>query len=256
MHLPDRGAGRGAELLAQAHAQVVVDAQRLGGVAACGQRLHQHAVAALAERRRRDDRARRALGRADPGAAQLERRRAHALERAQAHLLDVAAALLDPRMVVGEQERAGRRVERVVAGAAGLRPVRPPERGFCALGIRGRGLDVDPCVVRQGERELAPARERARAERAAQLREHRVQHLVGVGRRLARPQQRDQLVAADRPRAVPRQVRDQQPRLAAAQHDLPAARSRRQVARTGGSAKATGFRQGRGQTIRSSRVRR
>ena len=51
--------GIAPELVAQPHAQVLVGAQRLGDVAARGQRLHQQQVAGLAERRRLDDRARR-----------------------------------------------------------------------------------------------------------------------------------------------------------------------------------------------------
>ena len=220
---PQVGARDRAELVAQAHAQVLVGPQRLGDVAARGQRLHQQPVAALAERRRLDDRAAGALGGADARAAELERRAADPLERAQAQLLELAAAVLDPRVVVREQERRGGDVEHVVAGAADLRPVGRVEGGLGALEVGVGGLDVDPRVVRQRQRELAPALERSRAERGADLRQQRGEHVVGAGRRVARPQQLDQLVARHRARPVPGQVGDDEPGLAAAQADLAAA---------------------------------
>jgi hypothetical protein len=125
-------------------------------------------------------------------------------------------------VVVREQERRGGDVEHVVAGTADLGPVRCLVGGFRALEIGVGGLDVDPRVGGQRERELATALQRARAERGADLRQQRGEHVVGAGRRLVRPQQLDQLVARDRPLAVPGQVRHHKPGLAAAQADLAA----------------------------------
>src|SRR5919106_6867411 len=109
-------ARRDAELVTQEAAQALVDADRLGGVVARRERLHQEAVAALPERREFDERAGRALGcrqlRAPHGVAS----RGDALERSQAHVLEPAAALLDPGGVLPGQEAAVGDAERGTRG--------------------------------------------------------------------------------------------------------------------------------------------
>ena len=67
----ERGAGRAAELLAQQHADVLVDAQRLVDVAARAQDLHQRGAGGLAERLRLHGGAGGLLGLGVRGAAEL-----------------------------------------------------------------------------------------------------------------------------------------------------------------------------------------
>jgi hypothetical protein len=84
------------ELVAQQPAQAVVDAQRLGDVAARRERLHQHAVGRFAVGLARDQRARRALGGRELARAEPQRGTRERLEPIRVKRLQLAAALLDP----------------------------------------------------------------------------------------------------------------------------------------------------------------
>ena len=109
---------RRPELVAQQHAQLVVDAQRLGDVAARRERLHQRAVARLAVGLAPDQRARRPLGRRQLGRPEPQRRARERLERVRAQRLELGAALVDPAA----------RAARAAAGARGDRAPRAPAR--------------------------------------------------------------------------------------------------------------------------------
>jgi hypothetical protein len=84
------------ELVAEQRPQPVEHAQRLGDVAARGERLHQQDVARLAVRLSFDQRPRRAFGRLELGAAHQEAGAADHLERLLAHVLELAAGSLEP----------------------------------------------------------------------------------------------------------------------------------------------------------------
>ena len=85
-----------AELVAQQHAQLVVDPQRLGEVAARRQQLHLHRVAGLAVRLALDQRPRRAVGGRQLAAAQPQRRAGQRLQRVGVQPVELGALLVDP----------------------------------------------------------------------------------------------------------------------------------------------------------------
>ena len=85
-----------AELLAEERPQRLVDAQRLGRVAACRERLHQVAVAALAKGGLPDEDSRSPLRGVELAAADPEARLGSQLERAEIGAFEIAAVLLEP----------------------------------------------------------------------------------------------------------------------------------------------------------------
>src|SRR4029079_15768130 len=94
LELAQLGRRRGAELVAQPRAQVLVDPERLGPVAARDEDPHEEDVGVLAERRRGDELAGTALARRELGTADPERHRRLALERGKADVLEPATVLL------------------------------------------------------------------------------------------------------------------------------------------------------------------
>ncbi len=143
---------RRPQLVAQQHAQLVVDAQRLGDVAARGERLHQRAVGGLAVGLARDQGARRALGRRQLARPEPQRRARERLQGVGVQRLELPAALLDPAPGQLGQQRALEPLQRRP------RPPRPQPRG------RPRRAPPPP---RPPPRAPPPRRARRRAARAA-----------------------------------------------------------------------------------------
>jgi hypothetical protein len=109
LHLRRR---RGAQLLAQQHAQLVVHPQRLGDVPCTAKRLHQEAVTGLAERRAGDQLPARALGRAEPGSTLSEPAARQPLERLELELLELPPARVEPVAVLIRQKARPQQLER------------------------------------------------------------------------------------------------------------------------------------------------
>ena len=89
--------------------------------------------------------------------------------------------------------------------------------GECCLGVGGRGasgLHVEP-HVREREPQLRAALDRVGPERPPQAGQERGQAGVGRARRVVVPHDVDELVASHRPLTVEREVREQEPPLAA-----------------------------------------
>ena len=211
--------GRRAELVAQQHPQLVVDAQRLGDVAARRERLHQRAVARLAVGLAHDQRARRPLGRRQLGRPEPQRRARERLERVRAQLLELGAALVDPAARELGQQRALEAVERRARPLRRAPRIGRAERRLRVGRRRARLLDVERDVG-QHEPQAAPALDGVGAERAPQARQQRGDPGVGRARRAVLPDRVDQLVAAHRALAVEREIREQEPPLAAGQVSL------------------------------------
>ena len=199
LHVGARGR---AQLVAQQHPQVVVGAQRLGDVAAPGERRHEQPVAALAKRRGLDRLARGALGVGEPIAAERDAGGRHRLQRAQPQLGDLAAAILRPRRFVAGQEAAAGDLHTAAAALHARLRVAGSERRVGALGGVQRGLEVDPRPGGQHELELAAPAQDVGADGAPHAREQGAERLARIGGQALRPQQLDQLVAPDRAAAV------------------------------------------------------
>ena len=203
-----------AQLLAQQPAHLVVDAQRLGDVAARRVRLHQQRVRALAIRLAVDQLARAPLRRRQVLAAEPQRRPRAGLEQRGVRLDEIAAAILDPRRRHARQQRPARDLqagggdlERGARVAGGERRLGTPPR--CRAPPPSR-----PTRLAQVEDELAAAAQHARAERGPEPGQQRRERSVRIGRRLIRPDHVDQLVAAHRPLPADDQAREQLPALA------------------------------------------
>ena len=226
---------RRAELLAQQPAQVLERAHRLGRVARRLVRLHQQPVRGLAERRQRHGRAGR-FGRLRRLAGAQRGVRQH-LQRAHPQRCRAAALLVQPRAVAVGKERAE-------AVARARRAPQRPRRSSRRRAARARRAGPPPAACSTSihsapssdEPELRPPRERALAERSAQLRQQRAQRRVGSGRRRLRPEHVDQLAARAGAVAVDREVGEQEPPLSPRQAcgDVPAVHVRRPTARTAG----------------------
>ena len=216
----ERRARGGPELVAKPDSQLLVDAERLGHVAAAGECVDQQAVGALAQRSRRDQGPGRPLRLCGTRCAQLEARGRDELERAQTKLLQLAASLVDPRAVVAREERLGRDLRRLASVGRRRVPARAVERPLGSHHRLAGRLDIDPGAGRQLQLQLTPALKDSFAERPPQLREHGGQRGVGVGRGRARPEKVEQFVASDRPVAVEQQIRDREATLAAWQSVL------------------------------------
>ena len=208
--------GRGAELVAQQDAQAVVDAQRLGDVAARRQQLHQHRVAGLAIGLALDQGARRAVGGRQLAAAQPQRRPGERLERVGVQPVELGALLVDPAPGELREQRALEQLDRLVRPSGGAARVAGRQR---RLGVPRRfagGIDVEP-HVREREPQLRAPLDRVGPQRAPHAGEQRGQAGVRRARRVVVPHHVDELVAPHRPLAVEREVREQEPPLAARQ---------------------------------------
>ena len=212
-------AGRAAELLAQQHADVLVDAQRLVDVAAGAQDLHQRGAGRLAVRLRLDGGAGGLLGlgpggAAEPGAGDGER-----LQRLHAQVGELAAAGVDPRRLEPGQQAALGDLDRLAGRPPTHAAASPLSSAARAARTRsGATSQSIQASLGQDQLQLGAPFQHARAERLAQAAERRgEQRLVGGRRALAGPQRLGELVAADRAVAVQREVGEQQPALASAQ---------------------------------------
>ena len=205
-----------AELVAQQHAQLVVDAQRLGDVAARRQQLHQHRVARLAVGLALDQRPRRALRGGQLARPEPQRRARQRLERVGVQPVDRRALLVDPAAgELGQQRPLEQRQRGLGAGrprAAGRRRRAPPRRRRPPRGPPRRRASVG-----QREPQVRAALDRVRSERAPQPGQQRGQPRVGRAGRVLVPDHVDELVPPHRPLAVEREVGEQQPPLAARQ---------------------------------------
>ena len=153
VHSQRGGARHRSQFLAQQRAQFLEGAQRLGRVARHLVDLHQQDVCGLAERRDRDRRAGRLLGRLELPTALTQTRESHRLEAAQADRLELAALLVQPRAVaVGQEARAvhGRRRPSVRERGRPRRRTRSPPRPAPPRPRRAR--------CRPRHRDRAPAR--------------------------------------------------------------------------------------------------
>ena len=102
-----RGRARSdSQLLSQSAAQRVVDEQRFCGVAARRERLHEQAVASLAQWRKLDQRSPRTECRVEFARAQSESGGRHAFERAQPNLVEAPALLARSMgLLAGKKDR-------------------------------------------------------------------------------------------------------------------------------------------------------
>ena len=146
VHGDQRGPGRRAELLAQQHADVLVDAQRLVDVAARAQDVHQHGAGGLAVRLRWRRR------RARPARPRAGRRRRAACRRRRAPRA--------PRYAGRPARPGGRRSTAPRARAAGRARRSPPPRGRPPTHAARRR-----CRARGGRRGPARARPPSRSRR-------------------------------------------------------------------------------------------
>lgn len=104
----ERRSRRDAELLAQDGAGLLVDAERLRHLAACGERLHEHAVGGLAEWVVIDEASRGPLGAGQLGAAEPQAGCGVGLQRLLPRVIEPASPPVEPRKVVlARQKRAG-----------------------------------------------------------------------------------------------------------------------------------------------------
>ena len=202
------GGRRGAQLLAQQHAQVLERLERLGLVAARGVRPHQQGMAGLAERRQIHELACGELRAQRPVAAQRERGLGQQLEGLEPLLLLAAPVLLEPGRVEGRHQLGLVDVERGLRCRAGQLRIRP--QGRASAFQRRRGLvHVDLRVGGELQPKLRPAPHQLGPERPPQARQQRAQRGRRVARGAARPERVHQLVARDGAVAVQDEVGQQ-----------------------------------------------
>jgi predicted peroxiredoxin len=222
-----RRAWGGPQLVTQTPSQRVVHEQRLSGVAARVERLHQQPVPALAVRRALDQLTRRSFRRVELAAADRDARAAHQLERADEDLVQPASLHFDPRRVLSGQEGARGDVLRDPAGAPGAYEIALCDRTLGAVEPFRRSLEIEPRVVGERKPYLAAPVER---NDLPQLRHERAQPVRPTG--LA-PDGVAELVARDRAASVRGEVGESKPALASGEcildpaavdpHDEPAA---------------------------------
>jgi hypothetical protein len=140
--------------------------------------------------------------------------------RAFPETLDLAPALIHPRVVVTHQEAAlgdhrrdARRSPRLTPVLRGDGALRPVQR---LLG----GLDVDPDVPVEPEPDPVPSDERIRTQGGPQLREQRAERHVRGGRPAAGPEHLHQRVTLERAPPAGQEERQQQRPLPAGQPGL------------------------------------
>ncbi len=183
--------GRRAELVAQQHPEIVVDPQRLRDVAGARERLHQEAVAGLAERRAGDEVAPGPLGVAALGRPEAERRAGDPLERLELELLRLQPAGSPPTR---RRRPAGSR-----GAGGGARPRRARAWGPTARRARRPARRRGPPRRRPGR--SRPARGAAGAvARAPRARPGRARDAGGRGSAAAPPAARAGPGAATAPR--------------------------------------------------------
>ena len=218
------GRRRGSELVAQQRAQALEDAQPLGDVALAVERLHQQHVARLAVGLGLDQAARRPLDRGQLSAAHHQAGAADDLQRLEPEVVELAPPRLQPVDLDAGQQPAAGDVDRHLG---------QPPRLARRHGSPGRRCARCTCAAAastsiqtgSGSSRLSSSRpdEHRGAERRAQPREQGAQRgVLGSGRR-PRPQRPDQLLAADRPASVERQIGEQQRDLATPQAPRPLA---------------------------------
>ena len=105
MQSRDGGAGRDAELVPERRPSPLVDAERLGYVPARGERLHEQAIAGLAQRVVLDEPARRALGARELAAADPKAGRGVGLQRPLERVVEPTPPRVEPRKVVRVREQ-------------------------------------------------------------------------------------------------------------------------------------------------------
>ena len=214
---PSGTAGRNPELVPESHPESLIGLERRCHVAARSKDLHQEPVAEFVKWGSGDQLARRSLTRSELGPAESGTSTGDAPERAQMQVFDLAAALLDPRIVKPRQEAQLRHLARqscLIERASG---VARGQRGLSAFECVRRDLQVDLRTLRQDQRQVVSALDHAWPQRPPQPREQRAQHLIGKRRRVRWPQQIDQLIASDRPATLAGQVSEQEAALATGQ---------------------------------------
>jgi len=158
------------EVVTKPVAERVVDEQRLGHVAARGERLHQQPVTALAVRGALDQAPGGALGRLQLAGPDLDTRTADELERPDENLVEPSSLLIDLRRVLSRQEVSGGDVLRHSAGTPGARKIALSGETLGAVQALGRRFQVDPRVSGKRQPWVTAALER---HDSAQLREQR-----------------------------------------------------------------------------------
>ena len=144
MELLRLGAGRSAELTSQPLAKRLVDDQGFGRVAACGERLHQKPVSALAIGRAGDQVSRGALRSVQLPSADLDACTANELECAHEDLLESAALLVNPALGAARQELSRGDVLCHAAGSPGGSEVALCDGTLGAVQAFGSRFDVYP----------------------------------------------------------------------------------------------------------------
>jgi hypothetical protein len=203
--------GRRAELVAQEQPQPLEGLQRLRHVAPTGLDLHQQHPRRLAVGLVLDELGRGALRRGQLRAAEGEPRATARLQQARPQVGEARAR--DPLALEPGQQVVGHEGEAAVGGGARRLRLAGGQRrvGLGRLALGDLHVDLGPVV--QPQAELAAAHDDIAADGVAHAREHHVEPGARGTRGVARPQDVDQLVAADRPLAVERQAGEERPRL-------------------------------------------
>ena len=204
------GRRRGAELLAQQHAQLLERLERLGLVAARGVRPHQQRVAGLAERRQIHELAGGQLRAQRSVAAQGERRLGQQLERLEPLLLLPAPvaprARARRRSARARTRRCRARPRPPSAASSGSR--RPAPRELPSSDAAAWSTSIGASAGSSSWSSTGPAAAR-RPSAAPQARQQRAQRGRRVARGAARPERVHQLVARDGAMAVEGEVGQQ-----------------------------------------------
>ena len=203
MQLLASWAGGDAEVVVEALAELVVDAECLGGVAFSGERGHEQLVAGLAVGLESDQLAAGADGGGEFGAADAESGVCVGLECAEVEAGEPAVLFVDPGCVFAGQERPSGDEHRDLRGAPGAVKVVLGEGRFGAMHGVGGGFDVDLGCAREGDPVILERDE------APELREQGGEAAVLP----VWPERLDELVAGQRSVAVGDEEGEEQPSL-------------------------------------------
>jgi hypothetical protein len=215
------GAGRNAELITQAVAELAVDVQGLSEVVLGGERLHEVAVAALSQGGEANE-----LPAGPDGTCQLRSRDTQgcgcvAFEGADMKDIELVTDFVDPWGVLADEEVALGDEEGYQAWPPRSYPVVLGDRRLSTVDGLSRGFEINP-RLRQIQPEGRTPVDSVGAEDAPELRQQRVEPGVYCGRVWLSPQRFSQLVSRDLAMAVDDEVGEQQPALAVGQACLKA----------------------------------
>ena len=202
-----------AKLVAQPDAQILEDPQRLGGIAARGEHLHQGLVGGLAVWLALDDAAGERLDALQRRTAQREADVDGHLDERREQIGEPAPALVKPAPFELCEQRLLDYAQRLLAHPQGVGRA-PVVEEAPSVGRRGlRRLDVDPRRLAQVQANRSAGGQPLAAHDRPQPREERVDGGVRVTRSSLGPQGLRELVPAHHAIPVQHQVREQQAAL-------------------------------------------